>query len=421
MATIAKQQRWRDRKRSGEVVPTCECGKKLRLESRDGLCRACWLKAPEGKACNQHTVALSVAKYSKPQEAKRIASKYRELGFVNIRALEESDKREELEVIQGVGFAHFHHRRDKQTTLYSLAVLPEHRNQGWGRLLFYRVLASAIENGCDRIFLKCPKSLESNRFYERIGMVWVGEESGNKQPLNHWEYRFKLPLLFVCNGGGTSEYDRVAQQAGWRLGIQSTNKEGKPRKNKDGWHMEMVDNEWEGGYRHHHHLELIKANKPLVATVRDLTSVEQLPEVLKQAREISQYCGRVLIVPKVKTWLPQEYWLAFSVPTPHGSTSIEPEWFSDRPVHLLGGSPDKQAEYAKLMNVVSLDGKYAMHDNVAGKGKSAWQGCNGGVKVVDGCYESFRVSLEKQKQYWHADRLQSWADDPLFRVGNSGS
>lgn len=417
MATADNQARWRDRKRKGESAPKCLCGKRLREESRSNLCRSCWLKTPEGRAYNQHRVARQQQSTLAPM-AKQIAFQLsKELGFINIRALEESEARKELEVVLGVGFAHFHCRRDKQTTIYSLAVLPEYQRQGWGRLLFYRVLCSSIEKKCDRIFLKCPEeNLAANEFYHKLGFKLIGTDSGKKRKLNCWEYRIDLPLLFFCNGGGTSRYDAIAEAEGWRLGIQSTDRNGKPRCNKPGWHMEMIDNEWGGGYRHNHHVSLIQQNKPLVATVRDITSIEQLPEAVRHAREIAPYCGRVILIPKIKSWLPSEFWLGFSVPSSHGFTPVEPSWFGDRFVHLLGGSPDAQAQYAKLMNVVSLDSKYAMSENLAGKGKSAWQGCSNGVKVVSGCYESFRVSLERQRQYWWVTRHQPWADDPLFRV-----
>lgn len=419
MATADNQARWRDRKRKGKSAPKCLCGKRLREESRANLCRSCWLKTPEGRAYNQHRVAQQQHRLVPvPMAAKQIASQFsKELGFINIRALEESSQRNELEVIPDVGFVHFHHRKDKQTTVYSLAVSPEYQRQGWGRLLFYRVLCSAIENGSDRIFLKCPEGLAANEFYHKLGFQLIDTDPGKRRKLNCWEYRIDLPLLFFCNGGGTSRYDVVASDVkGWRLGIQSTDRNGKLRHNKSGWHMAMVDNEWGSGYRHNHHVDLIQSNKPLVATVRDIETVAQLPEALKHAREIAPYCGRVILIPKVECWLPSEYWVGFSVPTSHGNTPIPPSWFGDRFIHLLGGSPDAQAQYAKLMNVVSLDAKYAMSENLAGKGKSAWQGCNSGVKIISGCYESFRVSLERQRQYWWKTRHEPWADDPLFII-----
>jgi hypothetical protein len=72
-------------------------------------------------------------------EAKRIANQFKnELGFVNSAAIEESLKRDEVIPINGVGFAHFHHRKDGQTTIY-------------------RVLCSAIERKQLKIALKCHR------------------------------------------------------------------------------------------------------------------------------------------------------------------------------------------------------------------------------------------------------------------------
>jgi hypothetical protein len=177
--------------------------------------------------------------------------------------------------------------------------------------------------------------------------------------------------------------------------------------------MAMIDNEWGDAYRHEQHLEMVKRNKPLIATVKDIEAINQLPTALKQARELAQYCGRAILIPKVKSWLPDKYWLGYSIPTGHGGTDIECGWFGDRLVHLLGGSPDDQAVAAKQLNVVSLDANYAMR--LADYGKSAWQGRSGGIKAVDGCYPAMRVSFQKQKEYWHPKKDDvPWANDPLF-------
>jgi GNAT superfamily N-acetyltransferase len=410
MATTEQQRRWIGRKMAGLIVPCQQCGGKNNNNLCEAfeLCLKCWLKTPEGKAYNQEKVARSIAnKFDRAAEAKHISIKFSaELGFVNRAALQESVEKNTLEVIEGVGFVHFHHRRDKQTTVYSLAVLPDRQKEGWGRLLFYRVLCSAIENGCDRIVAKCPEDLAANTFYQQIGFVLAKTEPGKKRRLNSWEYRIQLPLLFYCGGGGQSQHDRTALEEGWLLGLRSNGR------NKDHWHMAMVDNEWGEAYRHEQHLAMVRRNKPLIATVKDIEAIEQLPEALKQARELAQYCGRVILIPKVKTWLPSKYWLGYSVPTGYGGTDIECGWFGDRFVHILGGSPDDQANFAKHLNVVSLDANYAMA--LADFGKSAWQGCSRGVKVAEGCYPAMRMSFQKQKQFWHTDQLLPWANDPLF-------
>jgi len=402
------QRNWRHRKKNGFVNLCGLCGGRLRSDGKPGLCQSCWLKTPEGKAYNQDKVYRSASKIDAVAESKAIASKFSsELGFVNSAALQESELKQCVDVLPGVGFAHWHHRRDGQTTIYSLAVLKEHQGQGWGRLLFYRVLCSAIEHRAANkpadkdwrelefsIVAKCPIDLPSNDFYARLGFELESVDPGKKRPLNLWRYRFKLPLLFYCGGGGKSRHDQTAKTEGWRLGLRSNGK------NKAHEHMQMVDNEWGDGYDHAQHSRLIKHQKPLIATIRDIESIEQLPEALKHARELAPYCGRVMLIPKVKSWLPDRYWLGYSIPTGHGGTKIEPEWFGDRLVHLLGGNANDQASYSKVLNVVSLDHNAAMQ--IADYGKAMHQYCSSsGEPVHGGCYEAMRVSFQKQRSYWH--------------------
>lgn len=413
MATKEAQRQWRERGKLGLLGKVCCCGKKLRLESGE-MCNVCWLKTPEGKAYNQEKTWRCIeSKTDLVLEAKAIASKFStELGFVNSSALTESLRHKELEVLPSIGFAYFHHRKDGQTTLYGMSVAKAQQGLGWGRLLFYRVLCSAIDYRAKAknseqdwrdldlsIVAKCPVDLSSNGFYERMGFELEEVEPGRKRKLNKWRYRFKLPLLFYCGGGGASKYDSIASKEGWRLGLRSTGR------NKAHQHMQMIDCIWDETYDHEQHLRLIQEQKPLVAAVRDITSIEQLPEALKHVREIAKYCGRVLLVPKVKSWLPDYCWLAYSIPTSHGGTQIEPEWFGDRLVHLLGGDANDQAKYAQRLNVVSLDHNAAM--NIAKFGKAMHQGVSDhGESVGKGCYESMKVSLQKQKAYWHDPRCR---------------
>lgn len=167
--------------------------------------------------------------------AKEIAATYwKELGFVNLAALKEAEQKNTLEVIPGIGFCNYHHRRDRQTTIYEIAVDKGHAGKGWGRLLFYRVLCDAIEKKQKSIFAKCPVDLASNAFYEHLGFKHEGIEQGRKRQLNCWRYSIELPLLFFCGGGGKSKYDQIAKQEGWRLGIKSY------EKNRSHEHMQMV-------------------------------------------------------------------------------------------------------------------------------------------------------------------------------------
>lgn len=341
--------------------------------------------------------------------AKEIANQFKnELGFVNRAALEASSDRGEL-IVNSYGFIHFHHRKDKQTTIYELAVDKDYHGQGWGRLLFFKVLCEAIEKQQTSIFLKCPVDNVSNSFYSKIGFILESVIPGKKRPLNCWRYKIKVPLLFYCGDGGRNRYGKIALQQRWRVGYRSD--ETKIRSHR----VSMLDNNFKD-YNHQQHCTEIKFHKPLVATVLDITKDVDINWVLKCAREISNYCGRVILIPKTQFILPTDFsfWLGYSVPTRYGGTLV-PFSFFTKPTHLLGGSPQDQIICAsKLKNVVSLDGNRAMHLSRYGKSIFHETG-KSGKKIVAGCYPSFELSLKEQRMYWEKDVKWSWENEPLFQ------
>jgi len=112
-------------------------------------------------------------------------------------------------------------------------------------------------------------------------------------------------------------------------------------------------------------------HRPAMATVLDWEREDQLTEVPDWAEQAAQYVSQVLLVPKVPggiARLPRriggsDVVLAYSVPTRYGGTLLPLRSFEGWPVHLLGGSPQRQMEYRRhLVNgadVVSVDGTYA--------------------------------------------------------------
>lgn len=345
----------------------------------------------------------------KSKEIKKIADRFKhELGFVNSAGLEVAESKGELEVLpNNIGFCHFHHRKDNQTTIYEIAILPERQREGWGRLLFYRVLASAIECKKSKIIAKCPVDLESNNFYKSLGFKLIATKPGKKRDLNIYEYTIELPLLFYCADGGRNRYSQIAKEEGWLLGFRSDENNKIP-------HCPMIDNNF-SNYYHSTHLRIIKKHKPLLATALDIEFPEQYHEILSKGKEISKYCGRVILIPKCEIDLSIvdfPFWLGFSIPSKYGKTKLSTDFFKDYPVHLLGGSPTKQSDFAKYMNVTSLDGNYAQ--NIARFGKTTYVGCDSGKKLVKGNYETFRLSLKKQKQFWHS--TWKWEDEPLGKL-----
>ena len=200
------------------------------------------------------------------------------------------------------------------------------------------------------------------------------------------------PLLFYCGNGGRSPYDRIATEENWKLGIRSDN----PTPTRK---VDFVDNNYKN-YNHQIHLDMVRHCRPHLATARDIQEKSDLHQILTEAEEISQYCDFVILIPKVIVKLPQLNfpWLfGYSVPTSYGECTLPLSFFDGNLVHLLGGSPSSQAKLAEKMQVYSIDGNYSM--KIAKFGKSCWPGCSG-IKIKEGCYESFRYSLSQQRTYW---------------------
>jgi N-acetylglutamate synthase-like GNAT family acetyltransferase len=123
---------------------------------------------------------------------KRLADMHRtELGFVLRPSLEKSIHDREIIVAFHedylVGFVHYHHRKDQQTTLYHIAVHPSHRSCGIGQELVSRLRADSRESGKILIRLKCPVTLPSNQFYQQVGFQLAGTEDGKERKLNVWQ------------------------------------------------------------------------------------------------------------------------------------------------------------------------------------------------------------------------------------------
>lgn len=204
-------------------------------------------------------------------------------------------------------------------------------------------------------------------------------------------------LTFYCGTGGKSKYDAIAIEEGWELGVRSCG-----RYNPVPSLTNFVDNDWEN-YNHYRHLEMVKRVKPKLATARDICCIDDFDEILTEAEQIARFCQfGVILIPKVAVRIPDldfNYILGFSVPTRYGRCDLPLSYFGDSPVHLLGGSPYRQLEYSRLLNVVSLDCNTFML--LAKYGKSTWPDASPREqKLASSCYGAFRVSVQRTKQYW---------------------
>jgi hypothetical protein len=161
------------------------------------------------------------------------------------------------------------------------------------------------------------------------------------------------PIRFISHSFRATN---IAMGHGWLPGARYSNLRDVRRFDQLGF----LDIDWKN-YRFDLHLRAARATRPLLTVAKDIDDIAELDQVLDQARELSVYANRVVVVPKdprfgdrVNELVPREFLLGFSVPTRYGSTALPPRSFS-RPVHLLGGRPDLQRRLADRMQVVSLD------------------------------------------------------------------
>lgn len=163
-----------------------------------------------------------------------------------------------------------------------------------------------------------------------------------------------VPERFVCH---SRRVLRIAARFGWMPGARYTNL----RDVRHVMALGFLDIDWKN-YSYAHHVRAAQACRPTLTVARDVLSRAQLPAVLREADALMKWCDKVVVVPKcpelrkrLTRAIPAHFLLGFSVPTRYGETLIAPEYFEDRPVHLLGGRPDTQYQLARSLNVTSID------------------------------------------------------------------
>jgi N-acetylglutamate synthase-like GNAT family acetyltransferase len=122
---------------------------------------------------------------------KKLADQHKEeLGFILRPALDKSISDKEIFVAESnsrlIAFVHYHHRKDRQTTLYHIVVDAVHRNTGVGLGLINALYGECRVIDKEMILLKCPENLEANNFYKKSGFGLYQVETGKKRRLNVW-------------------------------------------------------------------------------------------------------------------------------------------------------------------------------------------------------------------------------------------
>ncbi len=171
----------------------------------------------------------------------------------------------------------------------------------------------------------------------------------------------KPELIFCADGNPAASALAVA--IGYRYGARLPATVYQP--------VWFADQEWKRPNRVKY-MNSLSIHRPEMATVLDWEHDDQFHEVISWAEEAAAHANQVVIIPKIPGTIPRiphkiggaRVVIGYSVPTRYGSTSI-PLWeLSGRPVHLLGGSPQKQIEIWRYLsvnsNVVSADGNMSL-------------------------------------------------------------
>lgn len=217
------------------------------------------------------------------------------------------------------------------------------------------------------------------------------------------------PTLIYC-AAGNPRLAQIAVDAGWKYGARLPASITRP--------IYFADQNWKEPNREEY-LEAIQRHRPTVATVLDWERPEQENEVMAWADGVARFVSQVVLIPK---WpgCPErcprrigtaEVVLGYSVPTSYGGTPV-PLWeFRGWPVHLLGGTPHRQMEIARYVQVVSVDGSIAVQQARGGrcwlrrKGKTShwWQLRDiGDTEKTDALYRAFQRSCEEVRLAWEA-------------------
>jgi hypothetical protein len=219
---------------------------------------------------------------------------------------------------------------------------------------------------------------------------------------------------------GNLDHSRAAVSCGWSYGVRLPAR-GMLRDAP----LYFADQDWKRPKRARY-MGLLAEHRPALATVLDLESHDQLPEVLDWAEEAAPHVREAVIV-VVKAAgaarkIPRkiggkEVRLGYSVATSYGSTPVAPLEFFGRPAHLLGGSP--QAQHSLWLRLrpwaVSLDGNMAK--KMATKKclfwterkteYGHWQPLGG--HDGDGPLEAVTRSLTNVKAFWDSQGRRTWA------------
>lgn len=178
-----------------------------------------------------------------------------------------------------------------------------------------------------------------------------------------------MTLDVVLIRGGSKNAPAIAAAAGMRYGVRH---DYTPYAD-----VFMLDIHWTK-YDWHDYLTKVAAYMPVAAMTPDYEYAWQWTALQRQIDDLRRMnVPRILVCPKwngAVEHIPEDCVVALSVPAPTYAGYMPPDLsvLRGRKVHLLGGKPEKQAEYIRKLSaygakIISTDGNY--HVRKAGLGQ----------------------------------------------------
>jgi GNAT superfamily N-acetyltransferase len=275
-----------------------------------------------------------------------------ELGFVNRAQCAEKDLVVERRGGEIVGALLGNHCvRKSQSTVYELAVLPDHRREGIARLLVDRF---AAESPHARLVAKCPADLPANDFYRDTGWSHVDTEAGKNRPLNVWQRTHDGVDVYMTTQGGEEAAEAIAASPA-RVGIETSHAHKWPIAESPSF-IDWPFTDPDAGYAEH--LALVGEHNPALTVAPDVEAGRSLDAVVEKADELAKHADDVIVVPKEchPSDVPDRHRVGLTTGR-FGSMAPWSVWeYRDAgPVHILGGSPAEQQAVARHVEVASCD------------------------------------------------------------------
>jgi hypothetical protein len=220
-----------------------------------------------------------------------------------------------------------------------------------------------------------------------------------------------MPDLIFC-AGQSHRFAEIANRCGFLYGCRSDHK---PTLKVEFADVNYKKPDFQA------HADFVNYHRPKYAVVPDIFNLKDLDSSLRYAETLQS--DFVIIVPKIVGIIPRlakNIVIGFSIPSSYGAAPMGLlDEIGNRPVHLLGGSPQMQLRFARyIKNIVSVDGNMTQKAATMGTFYDAktnnWASKRRGEAAgTDMIYRAFERSMRGIVDAWNWREMRTRKDIDL--------